>query len=766
VRGRLALALALAASLVAPAAALAQRGTRGEPSAGYVYPAGAAVGTTVEVWVGGQRLGGAHGARVSGGGVHAEVLGRYRPLNNQQRQALRRRLRAMAQREDGNPGTGRTRDTDQGVEIPPLPGVEDLDRLDQRGVAELQRRLFDPRRQENPQIAETVVLRLSVDPDATPGLRELRLLTPQGATNPLRFEVGSLPEVGEREPNDREPAESTLAAPMVVNGQITPGDVDRFRFRFESGTQTVVAAQARRLVPYLADAVPGWFQAVATVYGPDGAELAFDDDFLFHPDPALVFEAPVDGEYTVEIRDALWRGREDFVYRLVVGELPFLSGAFPLGAPAGVRTVVSTFGWNLAPEGVVLDVDAAEAGGRLEVAPLAGARGQQPVVLELDERPALLEHEPASGEDTPQEIELPALIDGRVDQPGDLDRFVLAGRAGDRIVAEVTARRLGSPLDSFLQLVDPDGTVVAGNDDFEDPAEGLLTHHADSRLEHELPRRGRYTLVLGDTQGQGSELHSYRLRIGPPRPGFELRATPSAINVPAGGTTPFTVHVLRRDGFDGEIALELRDAPRGFRLGGGIVPRGAESVRLTLSAPTMRPMEPVLLDLVGRADVDGSEVVRPVKPADDRMQAFLWRFLVPAEEFLARVTQAGGVRTPVRLARDGPWRIPLGGEARIRLVGPVRTLPEGLSLRLEGAPEGFVVGALERAEDGVSFTLRVDRSVVEEGLAGNLVVEIWGDPAALRGRSGARAGGDGVRRGRGERKLGVLPAVPFRVVTR
>src|ERR1022692_3558736 len=56
-------------------------------------------------------------------------------------------------------------------------------------------------------------------------------------------------------------------------------------------------------------------------------------------------EAPRDGEYTVEIHDSIFRGREDFVYRLAIGELPFVTGIFPLGGKAGERTTVALTGW-------------------------------------------------------------------------------------------------------------------------------------------------------------------------------------------------------------------------------------------------------------------------------------------------------------------------------------------------------------------------------------------------------------------------------------
>ena len=121
---------------------------------------------------------------------------------------------------------------------------------------------------------------MAIDSAAEPGQRELRLRSAAGLSNPLAFHVGQLPELckkevrGDKEPKafgDPKPgpqAKSTLpeppidiTLPSVVNGQIMPGEVDRYQFRAHKGQQLIVAASARELIPYLADAVPGWFQA-------------------------------------------------------------------------------------------------------------------------------------------------------------------------------------------------------------------------------------------------------------------------------------------------------------------------------------------------------------------------------------------------------------------------------------------------------------------------------------------------------------------------
>ena len=46
----------------------------------------------------------------------------------------------------------------------------------------------------------------------------------------------------------------------MINGQIMPGDVDRFSFRARKGMRLVAIGAMRELIPYIADAVPGWFQ--------------------------------------------------------------------------------------------------------------------------------------------------------------------------------------------------------------------------------------------------------------------------------------------------------------------------------------------------------------------------------------------------------------------------------------------------------------------------------------------------------------------------
>jgi hypothetical protein len=723
------------------------------PHAGYAYPAGGRQGTTFEITVGGQFLDGVKSAIVSGDGVEATVVDHVKPLTPAQAGQLRDQVKELSEK--------------------PNPTAEDRQK-----IAENRAKLMAfARRPMTPAIAETVRVNIALAPFAALGERQLRLVTPNGLTNPVMFAVGQLPEVGrppakgagllpnaqagrgrgQVRPAPEPPMDVTL--PVLVNGQIAPGGVDRYRFHAARGQHIVVAAKARELLPYISDAVPGWFQATLGLTDSSGREVKYADHFLFHPDPVLYYEIPEDGAYTLEIHDSLYRGREDFVYRIEVGELPFVTGIFPLGGRGGARTAVELKGWNLPPGKLNVDTKGKPAG----IFPISARNGQfvsNQVPFATQEKAALyevLEKEPNNRKENAQRVTLPAIVNGRIDPPGDWDVFRFDGRAGQEIVAEVLARRLGSPLDSLLRLTDSAGRELAVNDDAEDKGAALLTHQADSRLNFKLPANGVYYLHLGDSQGKGGADYVYRLRISRPQPDFELRVVPSSINGRAGAAVPVTVYALRRDGFAGDIALQLKDAPSGFFLAGGVIPGSADSVRLTLTMPPS-PEGPRSLALVGRATVAGREVRRAAVPADDMMQAFYYHHLVPVTDWLADVTgnPRPNARAAFTLDTETAVKLPRGGTVSVRVILNAPRLADALRLELNQPPEGIAIQTMETVRDGVAIVLRADPAKVKAGLKGNLIVDAFMERAANPDAKQPAA--------RRRVPLGTLPAIPFEIV--
>jgi hypothetical protein len=747
--------LLLAAGLAVSAAAQALR----EPHIAFIYPAGVQRGTTCDIVIGGQYLDGAAGLYIHGGDLPATVTRHYKFLTPQQLNGLRNELERLDALE-----AGAKTNAAQKAEAARLrtrlettlhaSGIESMSR---QAITAYRMKVSDPKKQLNPALSEAVHVRLVIPADAPPGEREIRVRTPDGLSNPLVFHVGVLPEHREKEPNDDTANIVSGSLPTVVNGQILPGDVDRFRFPARKGERLVAAVAARALIPYLADAVPGWFQATLALFNARGEEVAYTDDFRFSPDPVLCYEIPEDGDYTLEIKDCVYRGREDFVYRVTLGAFPFVTDVFPPGGPPRAGVTVRVDGWNLPGDGLKLDL-----GGRPEgIASVDVGRTDQVlnrILFAVDAQPAASEKEPDDDPARAQRLGAGGLVDGRIGAPGDEDVYRIDGKAGDRLVAEILARRLNSPLDSALALTRPDGTVLAANDDCEDKGCGLITHHADSRLETTLPADGAYFVRVRDTQGHGGEDFGYRLRVGPPRPDFELRVTPSAINARTGDHVPVTVYALRRDGFAGDIALALpTNAPAGFRLSGGWIPAGQDKVRLTLSVPAEAQSSPVRLALEGRAAVGGRTVLRRAVPAEDMMQAFFYRHLVPSgDDWLVSVIDRGRPRAPVRLALAGPVKLPRGGGASVNYTASFLGFMKDVQIALSDPPEGITLEKTTVDSLGLSLRLRADEAKTKAGLKGNLIVEAFLErvPPAKEGKP---------KLDKRRIPIGALPAIPFEI---
>jgi hypothetical protein len=641
---KLRLALFALATLVAAAPSLQAQ----NQYIGYVYPAGGQQGNTFPVRLGGQGLIHACDIVVSGEGVSARLVDYYRVMNNQELGLLRQQLNELKKPETtvddvmaskmawfefpepiGPPpapdpnavqglicaACGRVNPLDAtvcsdcnanlakpdnpepgGTGAAEQPAVSENEVAKQKLIDRIERIFAEDER--TPAVssqAELVFAEITVEPDAKPGRREIRVITKRGVSNALPFYVGQVPEVA-RKPmktcqlpvlgkeslaqRKRPPEEEELRVtlPCTVNGQIAPGEVNRYRFPADKGQRLVLQVQARDLVPYVADGVPGWFQAVLKLYDANGREVAYNDDFRSNPDPLIYYEVPEDGEYVLTINEALFRGRESFVYRITMGELPFVTSVFPLGGRAGESLDIELEGWNLERTGMAVPLDGGVRG-KQWIAATSGEFVSNFLPLALGELPECLAQEPNDQPATAQKVTLPVIINGRAELPGDWDVFEVEGTAGQTIVAEVHARRLGSPFDSFVKVTNEQGQIIALNDDHYDAASGLNTDHADSYLMVTFPADGKYFVHIGDTRQHAGTDHAYRLRISHPQPDFELRMIPSRICIRSKEAANLTVFAIRKDGFTGPITLSFQDLPEGFESSGATLGSRSRSRR-------------------------------------------------------------------------------------------------------------------------------------------------------------------------------------------
>lgn len=128
-----------------------------------------------------------------------------------------------------------------------------------------------------------------------------------------------------------------------------------------------------------------------------------------------------------------------------------------------------------------------------------------PRVLKVGALPEVTSREDNKSAEKAQLVELPGVVSGVISGPSESDFYKFKGKAGERVVLEVQAYRMGSQLDSSLMVLDGGGKELARNED----RLGL-----DSVVEFSIPADAEYTVQLRDFRHFGGGDFRYRLVMG------------------------------------------------------------------------------------------------------------------------------------------------------------------------------------------------------------------------------------------------------------
>ena len=160
----------------------------------------------------------------------------------------------------------------------------------------------------------------------------------------------------------------------------------------------------------------------------------------------------------------------------------------------------------------------------------------------------------------------------------------------------VYARRLGSPLDSVLEIFDAKGQSLAANDD----AVG-----ADSSLKFTPPETTNYFVRIRDTLGQGGRDYAYRVEVVPVAPHLEVKIPEVARNdtqsrqyiaVPRGNRFA-TLISAKRANFGGELVFGAEGLPPGVTLRADRMAANVDAMPLVFEAAPDAAIGGKLLDL-------------------------------------------------------------------------------------------------------------------------------------------------------------------------
>ncbi|MBO7220770.1 MAG: hypothetical protein J6V21_06265 [Alistipes sp.] len=503
------------------------------------------------------------------------------------------------------------------------------------------RRLND---QSSPQLADRIKIKITIAENVPCGVYDLRLQGPRGVSNMLPFEVASYPNFVEGKRSTWRKPNKVESLPAVLCGQVSPGGIDYFRFSGYKGDTIVASVKGRQLVPYIADAVPGWFQPVIKLVDSRGKEVAYSDDYHHNVDPVIITTLPKDGNYTLMIHDAIYRGRQDFNYRIQLGVIPFVTGRYPAYGVAGKKVKQEIEGVNLGTNKAVVKV---KKDGYHQLSFTNKTGTSNCVSFYALPKGKRLIHCPKEGAELTTSV---AIADSLTAQSR-IKRYKIKAYEDEQIIIELIGRRNGSRMDAIIRLRDELGEVVAEADDTEDPIQGLMTFHADPILKYTPKITEMLTLEVEDLhRGYGKDYH-YLLRRHKQMPSFTAFVSPANITIPSGGTSTFRVDINGR--VKRPANLIVKGLPKGFttsslRLRSGrrwdvsiTSPKGAEVKRF--------PIE-VKLDYPGGEGIERADVL----PVDNMMQAFYYTHHIPAAELALDVAEPSPYRMSLALDLNEP----------------------------------------------------------------------------------------------------------------
>jgi hypothetical protein len=537
---------------------------------------------------------------------------------------------------------------------------------------------------------ERLEIEFTLDPQTPSGLYVLRIASASGISDAAAVAVDAMPQL---------PFGPQISAGRAMTGTISGSAVLATSFAGKKGQQVAIEVESHRLGSAL--------DPVIHLYDARRAQLAWSPAVASIADDArCLVTLPADGEFTIEIHDALYRGGNPGFFRLKFGEFHFADAVYPLAVERGASASFEFSSSNLPPAARSNAAWSAVEGPAEIFKPVpwpGGIRtisGTRPVVI-VSHHAELVE--PPAGAPLPELVAPPVGVSGRIATAGEQDRFRIPVSSGAKLRFDVLARRANSALDGVLSIQNEQGAELAGNDD--------RPRTSDPGLDFTVPDGvAAIVVVLRDLEGRGGADYFYRLSVTPIAPDFKLTLNEAAYQVPKDGAALAIVRV-QRAGYAGSIKLGFENLPSGLSVTPDEIPAGVDEAFLTLAAPGLSHAQSIAVLLgsstepntaIKRAGTVPPNSVNKYQPwlADDIAIAvtdpsplnLVWDSLGTDARLAVgtalplkfRVERAAGVAGPVRLALMTTQPMP---RKKVKVNNQDRDVDDlDRAIRFEGAP--------------------------------------------------------------------------------
>jgi hypothetical protein len=482
---------------------------------------------------------------------------------------------------------------------------------------------------------------LTVAADTPVGTHDVWAVGKYGISNPRLFAVShGLADVANREPNNSIDQAQPIEINAAVNGATDPNG-NFYSFQARKGQRVICDCLAQRLMSIESRGVSA--EIFLTLWSQAGQMLARNDHY-YGNDPFLDYEFTEDGSYILELEDLNYASNK--AYRLQISDGPHVDSIFPRAVEPGVSTDVTVYGQNLGPGSKPSSWQS--SGPRLEerVWALTLPKDSQALPFQFSDHPTGLafpvtcstvrmhgaqirpdwgggslnavnllsawtrpvdESEPNDDRDHPQGIAASAVVNGRFDQPRDVDWYKVHVEETSKYSLRVYCESLGGRADPLLKIEDDRGNRLIELDDQSFGGQMADGRNRDPIGLVDLQAGQDYRIMVKDLHGRGGARAQYVLSLRKAEPDFFAMAwTP---HITLGGVGNCRGTTLRRGGGDFVLVAAVHDGvPCPVTIAADHLPAGLHAAPCHL-----RGMSNATGAIVVRADVDAADWVGPLQ---------------------------------------------------------------------------------------------------------------------------------------------------------
>ncbi len=517
---------------------------------------------------------------------------------------------------------------------------------------------------ESPDVSGVVIastytsakIKVTIPPNAEPGQRYFRLLSPRGATNLLVFRLSKLPQFLEQPGGNGElehampvtvPALVSGALHADMGGMYAAGDeADLYRFHAKKGQRIQFNLFGVRSLGTRAGLPQLGADLSLTLMRADGHQLMWDEG-RFVWDPYIDYTFEEEGDYIAAV--TVTRGPttvvlvfpryEPAAYTLAMGAAPHIWTVYPAGAqrgrevelemradfmPAKPKLILNSHGLDATiqktPEPGVFKLkvrSAADASiGMHHISVQDESGTTAPVRFMVGEFPELMEAEPNDSREQAQTLAWPVTVNGRMDRRADHDWYRIEVKPDQKLVFTMDAESVGgSKMDPTLTLTDAKGKQLKYVDDGIKVG-GSPAANRDPVFTYAFKEGGVYYLDVASSGRQFGPEQIYRLTVHEPQPDFGF-SLPGAyrghgpldrFRVPKGGKVEIPLQLGGIDDFEGEVKVEVKGLPKGVTATPTVVTTKKGTGKLLLTAAADAPTTDVGIQIFATEKVGNREV--------------------------------------------------------------------------------------------------------------------------------------------------------------